>query len=166
MNKSFEKINKAMLQMIIDDSNNKCRFLWARIKDDNGVLYKSCTDGYVAYILPETECCINFPVKNEKDEEPYKKLFAYVPFDARQIKTYEVVTVLQQGTQKLIKAYRTYEDNIYINLDLLKGFGNEYTLFETEKKYLYAVKFNGNICGYVMGFRSERSGEHDGISNI
>lgn len=152
MTKSNESINKAMLQMIIDDSNGKGRMKWGEIVYDNAS-YVGATNGYTLYILPIIDCYIKFPIKDET-----ANMARYIPNitdDAATIDTNIIVTTQLNSLAKAFNAYPTNTENVYIKCDLLKGFGHSFTIKETESKYMFAVYVAGNLRGIVMGCKGK-----------
>lgn len=151
MKKSNESINKAMLQMIIDDSNGKGRMNWVEFVNDN-VSYVCATNGYTLYILPIIDCYIKFPIKDETAAY-MARYISNIPDDAATVDTNTIVTIRQNG--KAFKAYPTNKENVFIKCDLLKGFGNSFTIKETESAYIFAVEIAGNLRGIVMGCKDK-----------
>lgn len=152
MTKSNESINKAMLQMIIDDSNGKGRMKWGECVYDNAS-YVCATNGYTLYILPIIDCYIKFPIKDEATN--MTRYIPYIDDDAVTIDTNIIVTIQQNSLAKAFKAYPTNTEDVYIKCDLLKGFGKSFTIKETENKYMFAVEIAGNLRGIVMGCKGK-----------
>lgn len=152
MTKSNESINKAMLQMIIDNSNGKKRMKCGAIIEDE-MIYKGITDGYTLFLLPERDCYITFPTN--AITETFRSYIPNIDDDAATIDTNIIVTIQPNSLVKAFKAYPTNTENVYIKCDLLKGFGNSFTIKETENKYMFAVEIAGNIRGFVMGCKGK-----------
>ena len=152
MKKSNESINKAMLQMIIDDSNGKGRIKWGEVENDNAS-YVCATNGYTLYILPIIDCYIKFPIKDETAN--MMRFIPNIADDAATIDTNTIVTVSPNSLAKAFKAYPTNTENVYIKCDLLKGFGKSFTIKETESEYMFAVEVAGNLRGVVMGYKGK-----------